>query len=257
MRSHVEPDKDNSKNILKRALQRNELITVYCECEVNYEGRAYSKLERGERVIIIKPDKTLLVHKPTGRNPVNWMKEGASIKFDSNNDSLFINAESINPRERMIIKVSKVHLLHSCELSDAEEVSIMGSEADMARMIYEKPYLINPDFKPVSLEEQTKYGYIDVMGHDGEGTLIIIECKRDKAGLNAVQQLRRYVERIKTAKGTDKVIGYIAAPGMTKNSEQMLKDWGFKFAQVEPPMKNVIDKSRQKKLKDYFLNCKK
>jgi RecB family endonuclease NucS len=151
----------------------------------------------------------------------------------------------------MIIKASSIHLLNSCELSDDEEVSIMGSEADMARMIYEKPYLINSEFKPVNLEEQTKYGFIDVMGHDGKGTLVIIECKRDKAGLNAVQQLRRYVERIKNAKGLNKVNGYIAAPSMTKNAHQMLKDWGFKFARVEPPMRNIIDKSKQKKLREF------
>jgi len=251
MRSHVEPGFEESKNVLNHALRHNELITVYCECEVKYEGRAYSKLERGDRIVIIKPDKTLLVHKPTGRNPVNWIKEGASIRIDAQ-DHLFITAEAINPREQMIIKISKVMLLNSCQLSDEEEVSIMGSEADMARMLYEKPYLISNDFRPVSLEEQTKYGFIDVMGHDGKGTLIIVECKRVTAGLNAVQQLRRYVEKIMEAKGVSEVIGYIAAPGMTKNSKQMLKDWGYKFIRVEPPMRNIIDKSRQKKLKDYL-----
>ncbi|MBD3312727.1 DUF91 domain-containing protein [archaeon] len=251
MRSHVEPDFETAKNVLEHALRRRELITLYCECMVKYEGRAYSKLERGERVVTIKQDNTLLVHKPTGRNPINWIKEGASIKFKTG-DALVITAESINPREHMMINISKVNLLVSAELSDAEEVSIVGSEADMARMIYEKPYLISDDFKPVSLEEQTKYGFIDVMGHNGKGTLVIIECKRVTAGLNAVQQLRRYVEKIKKVKGVKKVVGYIAAPGMSKNAEGMLKDWGYKFARVEPPNRNIVDKSRQQKLKKYL-----
>lgn len=252
MRSHVEPDFETAKNVLVHALRRRELITLYCECEVKYEGRAYSKLERGERVITIKQDKTLLVHKPVGRNPVNWIKEGASIKFKVNN-ALIITAESINPREHMIIKAPHINLLVSAELSDAEEVSIIGSEADMARMIYEKPCLISNDFKPVSLEEQTKYGFIDVMGHNGKGTLVIVECKRVTAGLSAVQQLRRYVEKIKKAKGVKEVIGYIAAPNMSKNAKKMLKDWGFRHARVEPPNRDILDKSRQQKLKS-FLN---
>jgi len=251
MSNLVEPDFQGAKNSLDNSLKRGELITIYCECEVNYEGRAYSKLERGDRLIIIKPDKTILVHKPKGRNPVNWMGEGSSIKTDSNDEALFINSESINPREHMIIKASRIHSIMSCELSDEEEISVAGTEADMAQMIYEKPYLISNEFKPVSLEEQTKYGYIDVMGHDDKGTLIIVECKRVTAGLSAVQQLRRYVEKIKKAKGVKEVIGYIAAPSMTKNSEQMLKDWGYCFARVEPPIRNTIDKSQQKRLKDF------
>ncbi len=250
MRSYVLPSFEESLNVLNHALNHHEVITIYCECEVTYEGRAYSKLERGERVIIIKKDHTLLVHKPVNRNPVNWIKEGASIKF-SVNDLLIISAESINPREHMTIRVSKINLLVSCELSDDEDVLISGSEADMARMIYEKPSLICPDFRPVSLEEQTKYGFIDVMGHDGNGRLIIIECKRVTAGLNAVQQLRRYVEKIEAAKGVKNVIGFIAAPGMTANAKQMLFDWGFKFVRVEPPVRNIIDKSCQRKLSDF------
>jgi len=251
MRSHVEPDFETAKNVLEHALKRSELITIYCECEVKYEGRAYSKLERGERVVTIKQDNTLLVHKPTGRNPVNWIKEGASIKL-SIDESLTITAESINPREHMEVIITKINVLVSGELSDEEEVSIVGSEADMARMIYEKPHLISTDFRPVNLEEQTKYGFIDVMGHNGKGTLVIVECKRVTAGLNAVQQLRRYVEKIKSAKGVDKVIGYIAAPGITKNAETMLRDWGYKLARVDPPMRNIVDKSRQKRLKEYL-----
>jgi len=191
------------------------------------------------------------VHKPTGRNPVNWIKEGASIKL-SIDESLTITAESINPREHMEVIMTKINLLVSGELSDEEEVSIVGSEADMARMIYEKPQLISNDFRPVNLEEQTKYGFIDVMGHNGKGTLVIVECKRVTAGLNAVQQLRRYVEKIKSAKGVDKVIGYIAAPGITKNAEGMLHDWGYKLARVDPPMRNIVDKSRQKRLKEFM-----
>jgi len=249
--NYAEPDFNTAKNVLDNSLKKNEIITIYCDCEVNYEGRAYSKLERGGRVVTIKKDKTIIVHKPTGRNPVNWMKEGASIKTDINEEALFIISESINPREHMLIKALKISLLVSGELSDNEEVSVTGTEADMAQMIYEKPYLISNEFKPVSLEEQTKYGFIDVMGHDSNGTLTIIECKRVTAGLSAVQQLRRYVEKIMEAKGVKKVKGIITAPGITKNAEQMLTDWGYKFIRVEPPNRNIIEKSRQKKLLDF------
>lgn len=253
MTNYSEPDFNTAKNVIDNALRKNEIITIYCDCLVNYEGRAYSKLERGGRVVTIKKDKTIIVHKPTGRNPVNWMKEGANIKTDHNEEALFVISESINPREHMIIKAEKIKLLIADDLQDNKEVIVTGTEADMAQMIYEKPYLISNEFKPVSLEEQTKYGFIDVMGHDGAGMLTIIECKRITAGLSAVQQLRRYVEKISKAKGTDKVEGIITAPNITKNALQMLNDWGYKYIKIEPPNRNTIEKTKQGKLGDYFL----
>lgn len=249
----VAPGVLEALNGLRNALARGETITCYCFCCVDYKGRAVSRLEWGERVVLIKQDKTLLIHQVTGRNPVNWMSGVPSIKFDVVNDELVLTAESINPREHMIVTINGVKFLFSDELRDGYSQELVGTEADMSQMLYDNPGLVSDDFIPVSLEEQTRYGFIDVMGHDGKGNLVLIECKRYKADFNTVQQLRRYVERVSKDKGVgvDKIRGIVAAPEITGNAEGMLKDWGFSFVKVEPPMSNVIDKSRQKSLMDF------
>ena len=48
-------------------------------------------------------------------------------------------------------------------------------------------------------------------------------------------QLRRYVDKIKASKGIKTTRGIIAAPKITDNAHQMLKDWGFSFVSVSPP----------------------
>lgn len=236
---------------LRSALAKSETVTLYCFCCIDYKGRAVSRLEWGERVVLIKQDKTLLVHQAAGRNPVNWMSGTPSIKVEVVNDELVLTAESINPREHMIVTINTVKFLFSDELRDGYSQELIGTEADMSQMLYDNPKMISPDFIPVSLEEQTRYGFIDVMGHDGKGNLVLVECKRYKADFNTVQQLRRYVERISKDKGVSNIKGIIAAPEITSNAEGMLKDWGFNFVKVEPPMSNVIDKSRQRTLIDF------
>ncbi|MDP6294277.1 MAG: endonuclease NucS, partial [Candidatus Woesearchaeota archaeon] len=116
-----------------------------------------------------------------------------------------------------------------------QKIILQGNEADMADMLYKQPDLIEKGFKAVSQEEQTKYGYVDVLGVDKDEVLTVVECKRYCADLAAVTQLRRYVERLMASKGLKKVRGILAAPKITANAQKMLEDWGYAFVSVEPP----------------------
>jgi len=120
-------------------------------------------------------------------------------------------------------------------------------------MLKDNPKLISKDFKPLSREEHTKFGFIDVFGHDNKGNLILIECKRYTAGVSAVQQLRRYVEKIIELKGLKKetVKGILAAPNLAKNAEEMMQKWGFTFVSVEPPKRLEKYKKNQKNILEF------
>ena len=145
-----------------------------------------------------------------------------------------------------------MHLsLNSYTLEDSQKINLVGTERDMSDMIYDNPEIVEPGLKPVSTEEQTKYGFIDVLCHDAEGNLVIIECKRYGADLSTVSQLRRYVEKVKESKGIDNIRGIICAPKITQNDETMLSDWGFKFVSVRPP--NYLEEydKKQTSLGDY------
>jgi hypothetical protein len=55
---------------IQSALQRKKLVIVLGSCTVQYKGRASSTLEVGERLLIVKQDCALLVHRPRGYQPV-------------------------------------------------------------------------------------------------------------------------------------------------------------------------------------------
>lgn len=245
----MKPSWQRFKQVLEKGLRKGRGACIVCNCGVEYKGRAVSRLKPGDRFIIIKPDRTTLVHQPSGRNPVNWMPPNSSIKVE---DGGVLLVENVNPREFMRVMVNQVHVVIVVKMVDTVSLEQVGSEADMARMIYDNPNLLEKGFKPASLEEQTRYGFIDVFGKDSVNNLVVVECKRYKAGLDAVQQLRRYVERVKKNTGNNNVRGILAAPSISSNAVKMLSDWGFQYKQVHPPMHLIPDREVQKGLSEYL-----
>jgi len=242
---------DEYRTLLNDGLKRNETVIITCKCSVKYSGRAESHLLEGDRIIIIKADNTLLVHQPTGNNPINYMKSNTSHDLVLEDGKIVLKARNQFLKESMDIKISRIYFFNSYKLEDGQNILITGTESDMAKMIYDNPEKIEKGFKPVSQEEQTKYGFIDVMGVDSNGILTVVECKRYSADLSAVTQLRRYVEKLMISKGISKVRGILAAPKITPNALNMLKDWGYSFVSVIPPKYMEKLSKKQSKL-DYF-----
>lgn len=237
--------------LLNDALNRNETIIFACRCSIRYSGRAESFLETGDRLIIIKADKTLLVHQPSGNNPINYMKQNSTHTLTIKEGKLFLKSSNLLQKEFLEATIDRMFFFNAHKLEDAQSIIIAGTEEDMSRMLYENPELIEKGFKPVSQEEQTKYGFIDVFGTDKDGVLTVVECKRYCADLSAVTQLRRYVEKINESKGIDNVRGIVAAPKITDNAKKMLEDWGFKFISVNPP-KYLEEFDRKQSKLDFF-----
>lgn len=56
------PNCEDAYGLIEEALRKRATITIYACCKVNYEGRALSELNWGERIILIKPDGSFLIH---------------------------------------------------------------------------------------------------------------------------------------------------------------------------------------------------
>ncbi len=236
---------------IQEAVSRNESVVIAARCKVRYSGRAESFLPLGDRIILIKADNTLIVHQPEGNNPINYMKPRSSFDIHCEDQKLFLNAKNSPLKEFLDIEISRVHFLNSHALEDGHSIILNGTEKDMSDMLFDNPELIEKGFKPLSREEHTKYGFIDLFGYDKNKILTVIECKRFTADLKAVDQLRRYVEKVKKSKGLKEIRGIIAAPGISANAEKMLKDWGFSYVCVNPPKYLERHDKNQSKL-DWF-----
>ena len=58
----------------------------------------------------------------------------------------------------------------------------------------ERPHIIEEGFTPKTREYSVEHGFIDILGKDGDGNLMILELKARKAGVSAVKQIRRYLQ---------------------------------------------------------------
>jgi endonuclease len=220
---------------IDQSAQSKHSLVALAHCSVDYSGRAESHLGDGDRIIILKADNTLLIHQPLGSTPVNYMKGGAVHTMKSEKNTAILRSQNLALKEFMTVTISKVYSMHAHHLKDGEKIRLVGTERDMAEHIMNNPGLISEDFSPLSAEEHTKYGFIDVFGHNRDGTLIVVECKRYTGTLSAVTQLRRYVEKIKALRGIDAVSGVLACPRVSQNALKMLNDWGFSHAAVSAP----------------------
>ncbi len=233
------------------AMRSSHAIVAFVSCEVSYSGRAETFLERGDRILLVKPDRSVLIHQPSGSVPVNYMKGGSELSLERGEGRIVLHAAHKAERAWLDVSVFAVHGALSQRLEDAQRLDLAGNERDMSDWIRDNPRCIGEGFRPIAREEQTDVGFIDVFGHDGSGTLVVVECKRVTASLSAVDQLRRYVERVKRARGTQQVRGVLAAPAITPNALEMLASLGFAFCRVDPPKRLERWARDQKRLGEF------
>lgn len=253
METCIKPSIDEARDLIIKSIEKRAVIIVSGCCSVQYQGRASSKLSPGERIILIKEDGALLVHQPTGYEPVNWMPGQSSIYHVLVRDnSLEIHAVRRKPLESVKVLFSKVQMVSALSLADSGEFSLYASEEDMHKAVLLKPSLLEEGFKPISYEKQVKPGFVDVYGVDKNGKLVVVEIKRKTAGKEAALQLAKYIEAIRS-KADRQVRGVLAAPGIAKDVQKTLEILGLEFRHLDPKKcSETLRKAETKKLAEFF-----
>jgi len=231
------------------ARSRREMLVCFAKCEVLYSGRAEAHLPLGDRLLILKQDGVLLIHQPEKGNPINYLKAGASLSLERHGAHLLLKGTL--GKEFLEVALFRIHEVMRRKLEDGQRQLLHGNEAEMSDYLRDHPELLGPDFRPVSREEQTSVGFLDLFGHDGKGSLVVVECKRYTAGLSAVSQLHRYVEKVKRVRGTTRVKGIIASPKITVHAEELLHDYGYAWSRVEPPHRHAQHARLQQSLTEF------
>ncbi len=237
---------------IEKALIQRRTLVVAGNCHVHYSGRARSTLEPGERLLIIKEDGALLVHRPVGYEPVNWQPAGSVFHVQVKPGELEIHGIRQKPRENVKVAFTSVFLVSALCLADSGEFLLYASEDDMHRAVLIRPDLLEDGFKPISWEKHVKPGFVDIYGEDKNGRLVIVEVKRKTATKEAALQLAKYVEPIK-AKVNREVRAVLAAPDLGKDVQRMLTTLGLEYKPLDPKKcAEVLSKSASVKLEAFF-----
>ena len=248
----TQPTLAEAAALIERAFAQRRTLIVAGTCSVHYVGRASSTLEAGERMLIIKSDGSLLVHRPVGYEPVNWQPSGSIFRVNADAASLEVHGVRQKPRENVKVTFTNVLLASALSLDDAGEFLLYASEEDMHRAILLKPELLEEGFKPISWEKKVEPGFVDVYGEDKNGRLVVVEVKRKTAGKEAVLQLSRYIEAIK-GKANREVRGVLVAPSLGKDVQRMLATLGLEFKALDPKQcAEVLKKAENTRLESFF-----
>ena len=248
----VNPTLLEAESLIKKTFAQRSTLIVAGNCRVKYVGRASSTLEPGERMLIIKADGALLVHRPVGYEPVNWQPASSIFRVQTKAESLEIRGVRQKPRESVTLTFDSVFLVSSLNLVDSGEFILNASEYDMHKAVLLKPSLLEEGFKPISYEKHIEPGFMDIYGEDKNGKLVVVEVKRKTAGKEAVLQLARYIEAVKT-KANRKVRGILAAPRLGKDMQRLLATLGLEFKALEPKKcALVLTKVGTAKLDDFW-----
>ncbi|MCS7132714.1 MAG: endonuclease NucS [Nitrososphaeria archaeon] len=219
---------------IRAGLRERALIIVVGLMGVAYEGRAASTLGPGERLLIIKQDGSILVHRPLGYEPVNWQPPGSKIDVYLVDDYMVVEARRISPQEILRIIFHEIYEVYLFKLSDSAELAMYATEEDMKRAILADPSIIEEGFRPIEDERKVgESGFIDIFGVDGEGNLVVVEIKRRNATAADVKQLINYVDGIERELGK-RPRAIIAAPGIQKSAVKDLKVYGVEFKCLTP-----------------------
>ncbi|RLI21680.1 endonuclease NucS [Candidatus Bathyarchaeota archaeon] len=254
----TQPQLEKAHEKLREAIEKRKTILLIGNCHVDYRGRASSKLEFGERITIVKEDGALLVHRPKGYEPVNWMP-GGNTKFhteiektENGNEILVLKAIRSRPAESVTVYFERVELLVISELVDSGKFSLYASEHDMQKAILMEPSILEEGFKPISFEKRVEPGFVDVYGIDSRGRLVVVEIKRRTAGKEAALQLAKYLDSIRQIVNRE-IRGILVAPRLAKGMQRLLDTLGIEFKALNPKKcAEILSKPKVKGLEEFL-----
>jgi hypothetical protein len=245
------PSCEDAYELIEDALRKRATIVIFACCKVNYEGRALSELNWGERIIMIKPDGAFLIHQEKKVEPVNWQPPKSRTKSYIRNDRLILESRRRTPKELLTAEIRQIQFISYANIEDFEELEQAGYEKDMSDMIMEKPHMIEEGFTPTTREYSVEHGFIDILGKDSDNNLMVLELKARKAGVTAVRQLRRYLEDLENTDNhylkecqveKKRIRGILVAPSIMDDALELLEEEGIEFVSVEPPRELKRDK---------------
>lgn len=251
----VNPLLEHARLEVAKGIDARKMIVIVAKCSVTYSGRTGSDLGEGVRLVILKEDGCVLVHRWKDYQPVNWQPSGCIFQVRMEADQLIVKAVRPNPLETLTLRMGRVDFLGTFELEDDARFVLHSSEEEMQRAILAEPALIEEGLQIIDFEKKVAPGFVDVYGVDSKGNTVVIEIKKDPAGAPVIKQLTEYLKHIHAAEGK-KLRPIIVAPSLAKGALPVMERLGIEFKPLtlQKSLETLqrYSKSNQQGLKGWF-----
>lgn len=207
---------------------------IVARCQVRYSGRLDALLPDALRLLMVKADGSVLVHADAGGyKPLNWMTPPTVI--EESEDLIVVRKRTGASEDRLEIAISEVlsDVTHDMGSPDAAAgLEKDGVEAHIQELLAECPEWCGEGFRLVRREWPTDIGPVDLMCRDDDEEWVAVEVKR-VAGIEAVEQLTRYLERIRLDPALASCRGVLAAQTVKPQARVLAESRGIAWVEVD------------------------
>jgi len=187
---------------------------IVARCEVSYVGRLATTLPEAVRLLMLKPDGTFMVWADGGGavKPLNWMTPPSVIEEETDEAGNLCRmvVRRHKQEDRLDIAISEVISDIEHELDTESGLEKEGVERELQELLAAAPEWCGEGLRLVRREWATDIGPVDLMCRDGDDEWIAVEIKR-VGTIDAVEQLSRYLERIRLDPAMGSCRGILAA----------------------------------------------
>lgn len=208
---------------------------IVARCEVIYTGRLLQALlPEALRLIMVKADGSVMVHADAGGyKPLNWMTPPTVIEEAPG--SMIVRKRAGTTEDRLEITIFEVlsDVEHDMGLPDEDTALAKdGVEAHLQELLAEQPNWCGEGLRLVRREWPTDIGPVDLMCRDADEAWVAVEIKR-VAGIDAVEQLTRYLERIRCDPAFGSCRGILAAQVVKRQARVLAESRGIACVEVD------------------------
>ena len=201
-----------------------------------------TNLPEGVRLLMIKADGTFMVWSDSGGpsvKPLNWMTpptvfEEPSAEGDAP-PTIVVRKRAGSSEDRLEIRIAEVISDSEHEMGSLDEDAGLakdGVEAHLQELLAGQPHWCGEGLRLVRREWPTDIGPVDLMCRDAEEGWVAVEVKR-VAGIDAVEQLTRYLERIRQDPAFGSCRGVLAAQAIKPQARVLAQARGIDCVEVD------------------------
>ena len=216
---------------------------IVARCEVNYSGRLSARLPEALRLLMIKSDGSVMVHADTGGyKPQNWMTPPTVIEEEPGRIVVRKRTSCAAGRagrfaksaaeDRLDIRIAEVVSDVTHDMGEAAALEKDGVERHLQELLAERPEWCGEGFRLVKREWPTDIGPVDLMCRDEQGAWVAVEIKR-VGTIDAVEQLSRYLERIRLDRSRAACRGVLAAEQIKPQARVLAESRGIACVEVD------------------------
>jgi endonuclease len=223
---------------------------VIARCSVDYVGRLTAHLPSALRLLIVKADGSVLVHSDGGSyKPLNWMSPPCRLTEKPGRWTVTNKAG-----ETLSITIEDVVSDSSADLGVDPGLVKDGVESHLQELLAAQLQVLGDGWRLIRREYPTPIGPVDLMCKDADGRSVAVEIKcrgeidgsnstegtasrggahvavevKRHAGIDAVEQLTRYLELLNRDPLLAPVKGVLAAQTIKPQARILAEDRGIR-----------------------------